>query len=287
MHDWVEVGKTEPTCTKKGKREFVCKNNDEDWHTEDAATTGDIDALGHDWGAWTVTKKATTTAKGEEKRVCKRDPSHFEIRDIDKLKPEPVTAGSVYSKLKLRSLKQTKTSITLKWSKVSGASKYVLYGNKCGKTTKPKKIATYTGNTKTLKKVAGKKVKKGTYYKFIIVALDKNNNVVSTSKLIHVATKGGKVTNPKKVTVTRKGKKKAISKVTVKKGKKVTIKAKVTKASKKLKLKTHRKVKYETSDTRVATVTSKGKIKGIKKGTAYVYAYAQNGVYKRIKVTVK
>ena len=60
-----------------------------------------------------------------------------------------------------------------------------------------------------------------------------------------------------------------------------------SKASKKLALKKHRVVKYESSNTKVATVTSKGKIKGIKKGTAYVYAYAQNGVAKKIKVTVK
>ena len=84
----------------------------------------------------------------------------------------------------------------------------------------------------------------------------------------------------------KKGKK-AVSKVTVKKGKTVTIKSKVTKASTKLKLKTHRKVKYESSNSKIATVTSKGKIKGVKKGTCTVFAYAQNGVAKKIKVTVK
>ena len=109
--------------------------------------------------------------------------------------------------------------------------------------------------------------------------------VVSTSKIAHVTTKGGKVTNPKKVTV-KKGKK-AVSKVTVKKGKTVSVKNSVSKASKKLKLKKHRTVKYETSNKAVATVSSKGKIKGVKKGTAYIYAYAQNGVSKKVKVTVK
>ena len=81
--------------------------------------------------------------------------------------------------------------------------------------------------------------------------------------------------------------KKAVSKVTVKKGKTVTVKNLVTKASKKLKLKKHRKVMYESSNRKIATVTSKGKIKGIKKGSCYIYAYAQNGISKRIKVTVK
>ena len=201
------------------------------------------------------------------------------------MKSDSDPKGSVYGKLKLKSTKQTKTSETISWTKVSGAKSYVIYGNRCGKSYRMKKLATVTGKSKKFTKVAGKKLKKGTYYKYIIVALDKNKNVVSTSKLIHVATKGGKVTNPKKVTV-KKGKK-AVSKVTVKKGKTVTVKSSVTKASKKLKLKKHRVVKYESSNKKIATVTSKGKIKGIKKGTAYVYAYAQNGVAKRIKVTVK
>jgi len=88
-------------------------------------------------------------------------------------------------------------------------------------------------------------------------------------------------------TVTVKKGTKAYSKVTVKKGKTITVKSTVTKASKKLTLKTHRKVLYESTNTKIAKVTSKGKIKGIRKGTCYIYAYAQNGVYKKLKVTVK
>ena len=52
-------------------------------------------------------------------------------------------------------------------------------------------------------------------------------------------------------------------------------------------VKKHRVLKYESSDPTVATVTAKGVIKGIKKGTCKVYAYAQNGVCAVIKVTVK
>ena len=193
--------------------------------------------------------------------------------------------GSKYAPLMLKSIKQAKTNITVKWTKVSGATKYVLYGNKCGKKNKMKKIGNFTGTSKKVTKVAGKKLKKGTYYKFIVVALDKNNMVVSTSKVIHVATKGGKVTNPKKVTV-KKGKK-AVSKATVKKGKTVKLKNSVTKASKKLKLKKHRVVKYESSNPKVATVSGKGVVKGKAKGTCYVYAYAQNGASKKVKITVK
>ena len=272
----------------------------------------------HDWDGGKITKEATETAEGVKTYTCtacgetktesipkkKADPSKDPNKKgsdgtpvgpgaseaaadkaISGANSDADPKGSVYSKLKLKSSKQAKNAITLAWTKQSGAAKYVVYGNKCGKNNKFKKLGTYTGKSKKVTKVAGKKLKKGTYYKFIVVALDKNNMVVSTSKVIHVATKGGKVTNPKKVAV-KKGKKK-VSKVTVKKGKTVKVKNSVTKASKKLKLKKHRAVKYETSNKAIATVSSKGKIKGVKKGTAYVYAYAQNGVAKKIKVTVK
>ena len=88
------------------------------------------------------------------------------------------------------------------------------------------------------------------------------------------------------ISVSKKGKK-AISKLSVKKGKTVKIKSSIVKANKKFKIKPHRKVKYESSNVSIVTVTTKGVIRGKKKGTAYVYAYAQNGVAKRIKVTVQ
>jgi hypothetical protein len=191
--------------------------------------------------------------------------------------------GSVFGKLTLRSSKQTSSSIKLNWNKPDGAVSYVVYGNKCGKN-KPTKLATVTGNSITFKNIAGAKVKKGTYYKFIVVALDKNNNVVSTSKLIHVASKGGKVGNNKSVSVKKNVLKKAKS---LGKGKSLKLNAKAVAQSKKLKVKKHVVVRYESSDSKVATVDSKGKVTANEVGTCYVYAYSQNGVFKKIKVVVK
>ena len=58
--------------------------------------------------------------------------------------------------------------------------------------------------------------------------------------------------------------------------------------SKKKKMKIHiAKFRYESSNPKVATVSSKGKVKGKKKGTATIFVIAQNGVYKTVKVTVK
>ena len=73
----------------------------------------------------------------------------------------------------------------------------------------------------------------------------------------------------------------------LKKGKKLSLKAKAVPQSKKLKVRKHVGVRYETTNKKIATVTAKGVVKAKKKGTCYVYAYAQNGVFKKIKVVVK
>ena len=47
------------------------------------------------------------------------------------------------------------------------------------------------------------------------------------------------------------------------------------------------KLRYLSSNTKVATVSSSGKILAKAKGKCSVYVYAVNGVSKTIKVTVK
>ena len=200
------------------------------------------------------------------------------------MKTDEAPAGSKFRLLQLKSLKQTKTSVEISWKKVSGAKKYVVYGNQCGKKNKMKKLKTTSGNKQNFRKVAGKKVKKGTYYKFLVVALDKDNKVVSASVTIHAATKGGKVGNHKSVSVSKTVIKKAKS---LKKGETLKLGAKTAVQSKKLKVKQHRGLKYEITDTKTATVSKNGVIKGKKKGSCYVYIYAQNGVSKKLKVIVK
>ena len=199
---------------------------------------------------------------------------------IVKYSKETDPKGTVFGTLAAKITSVKKTSMKLTWSSASGAAKYVIYGNKCGKT-KLVKQATVTKPGKTFKKINKKALKKGTYYKFIVVALSKANKVISTSKMVHAATTGGKVGNDKKVTTAAKK-----NKVSVKAGATFNLKAKATPQSKSLKVKRHRGVAYESSDTSIATVSSKGVIKGVKKGSCAVYAYAQNGVCAKVAVTV-
>ena len=127
-----------------------------------------------------------------------------------------------------------------------------------------------------------KKLKKAMYYKYIVAAYRMENGVqkvLATSKNVVAATTGGKYTNYKSVKVNK-------TSVKIAKGKKVKIKASAV-TPKNGKVKQYRAVKFETSNKKIATVNKKGEIRAKKKGTCYVYAYAQNGVYKKIKVVVR
>ena len=73
-HDW-HYTETLPTCTEDGEKGKVCSRCG-------MKETEKIPALGHDWGAWTVTTPATCTKEGVETRICNRDPSHVETRTI-------------------------------------------------------------------------------------------------------------------------------------------------------------------------------------------------------------
>ena len=208
---------------------------------------------------------------------------------VTEAKPAPIVppkkddpSGTEFGLLQAKAIKITNTSVKIGWKKVPGAKKYVIYGNKCGTRNKYKKLTTTTKLTASYKKVAGKKIRKGTYYKFLVYAVDANGKIKSTSKTVHVATTGGKVGNDKKVTTAAKK-----GRVSIKKGKTFRLRAKPVPASSKLKVQRHRGMAYESTNKKIATVSSKGVIKGMGKGTCYVYAYTQNGVFAKVKVTVK
>ena len=193
--------------------------------------------------------------------------------------------GSTFSILQARAGKVTKKAITIKWNKVYGATGYVIYANKCGTKNKYKKVATIkSGSTKSKKftKINGKKLKKGTYYKFLVAAV-RDGDVIAASKTVHVITAGSKK-YANTTGITLKNVKK--NKLTLKKGKKFTIKITQKKPAKKS-LKKHRKPCYESSNKKVATVSAKGVITAKAKGKAVIYVYAQNGLFKKITVTVK
>ncbi len=174
--------------------------------------------------------------------------------------------------------KADKTSQTLSYKKAANVDGYLIYGGRCG--GEMIKLADLSAKTTSY---TVKKLKKGANYKYQVKAyriIDGEQVVVMTSKIIHSITESKTYANPTKVTTD-------VASVKLKVGKSKTVTGLVVLPKGKKLMKHTATIRYESSNKQVATVNSKGKIKAKAEGTCYIYAYAQNGVYKRIKVTVE
>ena len=226
------------------------------------------------------TGEKNETVKPEEGEE-ETDSTDTDIKDDSSDTDDKATMDTSYSKLRLRVPISTKTTNVLKWTKQTGADGYVIYGAPCN--TK-KQIFTFT-KLVTIKNSGTttwthKNLKSGTYYKYFIKAYKLVNGKkvwLAKSQVVHSTTTGGKYGNAKAVKVNK-------SAVSLTVGKTFTIKAEQVLKDKPIA--GHQNIKYESSNTKVASVSSKGVIKAKKKGTCYIYVYAQNGVYKRIKAVV-
>ncbi|HEX3020982.1 MAG TPA: Ig-like domain-containing protein, partial [Lachnospiraceae bacterium] len=190
---------------------------------------------------------------------------------------DKLTVYNDFSHLRL-SAKATKTSQKLSYVKVSGADGYLIYGAKCGQSMK--KLADVKG---TVLSYTVKNLKQATYYKFQVKAykiIDGEKVFISTSKIVHSITEDKIYANPIKVTTDE-----ASIKLSVGKTRTVTSQVLLPKDKK---LKQHTAItRFESSNKEIATVNSNGIISAKAKGTCYIYVYAQNGVYTKIKLTVK
>ena len=201
----------------------------------------------------------------------------------------PAPAVKVSGMLLAKMTAKGKSSLEFTWSKVDGAQGYDIFLSRCnhnGKVQKLSKVMTIKGN-QTLTWTKKKLTKKASYKAVVKAYVMKNGKktYVRTSPMVHVYTSGGtkNYTNAKSVTVKK-------TKVTLKKGKTYKIKASVKKLkkSKKLMPATHEpKLRYISSNKKIATVSKSGKITAKSKGSCKVYAIAVNGARKAVRVTVK
>ena len=198
-----------------------------------------------------------------------------------------VTAASAPTPLARAAAK--KRSMTLGWSRVDGAEGYDIFFARCDHKKKKgvcRNVKTIKGNRTFKWTKSG--LKKGVPYKFYVRAYVTKNGkktYISKSPTMHAYTGNGtkKYTNAKSVKVNR-------TNVTLAQGKTFRIKAKVNKVNKKKKLmpKGHAPtLRYMTSNSKVAAVSSGGRITARGKGTCVIVAFAHNGVSKQIKVTVR
>lgn len=186
--------------------------------------------------------------------------------------------------------------IYLDWLPVKGADGYDLYWSYCDGKHNFKKFATVNKNKKkyTFKKYTViKNGKKKTYftklnndkkYKFFVTAYkikDGKKIHLAKSNYLHVAMKQSDMTNAKKVLVNK-------SKVHLSPKKTFKIKARIKYERWWRKPVDHVKMfRYFSTNKKVVKVTRTGTIKAKGKGTCYVYVIANNGAYKKIKITVK
>lgn len=215
--------------------EATCEHNGMKTYTCDICGTTKsepIKASGHKFGAWTTTKEADVFSKEEQKRTCSIC-GKTEIRTIgDKLK---ATISTNAASLKLKK-KQSTTKFT-----VTGLAKgdYVT-----SITSSNNKIVTVTGNKNgTCKIKAGSKTGKATI----------------TIKLASGLTKQIKVTVQKKA-VTCTAIKNVSKKLTLNKKKSYQLKPVINPIT------CTNKIKYKSSNKKIAKVSSTGKITAIKPG---------------------
>lgn len=242
---------------------YWSKNSKEHWHACTCGHSVTKDKAAHKESSWIVDKAATELLSGARHKECT---VCGYVTKRETINP---------SKKGVMLLKGTSTSktISLKWSKITDADGYEIYGAKCSKNYK--KIKTIKTNKTT--EWTQKKLKKGTGYKYYI----RSYKMIKGKKCylrrtddIHVATSSGKYTNVKKMTGTSSVKTK------VGKTKKITIKIQLQKTYRKT-LGHVAKVRYVSDNKGIATVSKKGVVTGKKKGTCYIYAYAENGVSKK------
>ena len=195
------------------------------------------------------------------------------------------TATAVSGTLLSKMTAKGKNSLVLTWNKVKGAEGYDIFFIKCGKES-PKKVKTVKGNKNFQWTKKSLKTKKA--YKAVVKAYVTKNGkktYVRTSPMVHAYTSGGtgKYTNSKGVTVKK-------TRASLKAGKTYQIKASVTKLQKGKKLMPNGhapKLRYVSSNKKIATVSKSGKITAKSKGSCKVYVIAVNGASKAVSITVK
>ena len=169
---------------------------------------------------------------------------------------------------KVTATSASKSTIKISWSKVTGAKGYTVYQKKSGKFKAVK--------TTSLKSFTVKKLKKNVTYTFYVKAY-KGKKVYGTASVkVTAQTKGSKKKNVTKVTLNKTSKVMYV-------GETLTLKATLKPAAKRL----SSTVRWTSSNTAVAKVSSKGKVTVVGAGKATIKARAHNGMQAICTITAK
>ena len=230
---------------------------------------GKVKTAAHNYSGWKVTKAAQIAIAGEKLRTCKTC-GHKEKAAVAALPVQKTPFLGVTSKEK---------SVTLRWNTVKDADGYMIYGAECGNNSKYRLLRTVRGNVNSWTHTG---LKKATYYRYSVVAyrnINKKKVTIAQTYSMHIATTGKKHAYARNLQVNR-------TNVVLNRGKRTALRTKVIYSSGKIQ--NHiAAVRFSSSNSRVATVNSRGIISARNKGTCIIYCYAPNGVRKNVRVTVR
>lgn len=230
---------------------------------------GKVKTATHNYSGWKVTKAAQIAIAGEKVRTCKTC-GHKEKAAVAALPVQKIPFLRVTSKEK---------SVTLRWNTVKDADGYMIYGAECGNNSKYRLLRTVRGNVNSWTHTG---LKKATYYRYSVVAyrnINKKKVTIAQTYSMHIATTGKKHAYARNLQVNR-------TNVVLNRGKRTALRTKVIYSSGKIQ--NHiAAVRFSSSNSRVATVNSRGIISARNKGTCIIYCYAPNGVRKNVRVTVR
>ena len=177
--------------------------------------------------------------------------------------------------------KANKNSITLSWKKYAGATGYDVYWSYCDGRINYKKVGTVKSGKLSM---SHKKLKKDHEYKYFIAAykmVEGRKIYIARSNDVHVALKQASTTNAASIKVNR-------SEIALSVGKTFQLKCSLKAEDSRKDLVSHTSpFRYYTTNSKVATVNKDGVIKAKGKGVCTIYILANNGVYKKVTVTVK
>ena len=230
---------------------------------------GKVKTAAHNYSGWKVTKAAQIAIAGEKVRTCK----------TCGYKEKAAVAALPVQKTPFLGVTSKEKSVTLRWNTVKDADGYMIYGAECGNNSKYRLLRTVRGNVNSWTHTG---LKKATYYRYSVVAyrnINKKKVTIAQTYSMHIATTGTKHAYARNLQVNR-------TNVVLNRGKRTALRTKVIYSSGKIQ--NHiAAVRFSSSNSRVATVNSRGIISARNKGTCIIYCYAPNGVRKNVRVTVR
>lgn len=175
-------------------------------------------------------------------------------------------------------VKADKTSQTLSYKRIPNVDGYLIYGGRWGEEIKLLGEAAANTTNYTVNNL-----KQGGYYKYRVKAyrmVDGDKIIIITSKIACSVIEANNYANPIKLTTD-------IVSIDLGVGETYTVNCKIVLPKGKKEKENKAAIRYDSSNMAIATIDNKGRVQAIAKGSCYVYAYGQNGIFKRIKLTVE